>query len=120
MLFSPHNPASTPTAALARSLGIEHPHSYQDLYHWSCTHPDLFWRNVALFDPPVIADALDTCVSLADPTASPDSNPQWFSGARLNWAENMLRQHNSPSAAGATALIQLSMLYFLSAGRACS
>ena len=83
---------------------------YPSLYEWSVGHPERFWPAVWRFCG-VIADDeerrfartrgsaptqrspwTDVVVGL-DRMAPPDSNlgPRWFSGARLNFAENLLR-----------------------------
>lgn len=61
--------------------------SYHDLWQWSVTEPDAFWMSIwEFFD--VVHSAEPEC-ALAD-----DRMPGavWFPGARLNWAENLLRQ----------------------------
>jgi acetoacetyl-CoA synthetase len=43
---------------------------------------------------------------VVDPAARPADAPAWFTGARLNWAENMLRRRD-----GARALVELVELH---------
>ena len=71
---------------------------YPTLYRWSVEHPEEFWPAVWRFcgvcadraDQPVqwdrVVDGLDR---MAPPT--PAEGPRWFAGARLNFAENLLR-----------------------------
>ena len=69
------------------------PLEYGVLHEWSVTHREEFWR--ALIDfVGVLGDGFDTsnCRGL-DRMAPPDPErgPAWFDGARLNFAENLLR-----------------------------
>lgn len=69
------------------------PLEYGVLHEWSVTHREAFWR--ALIDfVGVVGDGFDTssCRGL-DRMAPPDPElgPVWFDGARLNFAENLLR-----------------------------
>ncbi len=67
-----------------------------ELWHWSAEHPELFWPAVWRFCG-VIADqrggdSWDQVAVGLDRMAPPDaSGPRWFTGARLNFAENLLR-----------------------------
>ena len=72
---------------------------YRELWSWSVTDPDGFWRQVwDFFD--IIADGEPTTV-LAD-----DSMPgaQWFPGTRLNYAEHALRHGTDPEQADTVAV----------------
>src|SRR5690242_7075630 len=66
---------------------------YGVLHEWSVQHRVEFWRAMAEFAE-VIADDLpmSSCIGL-DRMAPPDKalGPHWFVGARLNFAENLLR-----------------------------
>jgi len=72
--------------------------NYHELYNWSIVHPDRFWADMWKFAR-VIADEHDgrepwaTVVHGIDRMAPPDHDlgPRWFLGARLNFAENLLR-----------------------------
>ncbi|KAL1304140.1 hypothetical protein AAFC00_000568 [Neodothiora populina] len=60
--------------------------TYEDLYEWSVSGTD-FWAD--LFDlHPLVHHGKYT--RPVDPTARMDSSPQWFSGVKLNFAENIL------------------------------
>jgi acetoacetyl-CoA synthetase len=82
-------------AAFLRAAGYD---NYQELYNWSIVHPDRFWADMWKFAR-VIADEHEgrepwaTVVHGIDRMAPPDHDlgPRWFLGARLNFAENLLR-----------------------------
>lgn len=87
-------PASPPLAA-----------PYADWHRWSCENPADFWPSVWDFsavigDSGVVLGDLNTVVAGFDRTAPPDadSGPKWFSGARLNFAENLLRYRGQGTA----------------------
>ena len=68
------------------------------LYRWSIERPDAFWPEVWRFcgviaDERPGRDAWDEVVVGLDRMAPPDPKlgPRWFTGARLNFAENLLR-----------------------------
>jgi acetoacetyl-CoA synthetase len=71
---------------------------YQALYRWSVASPEKFWPEVWRYSG-VIADVCDggepwdRVVRGLDRMAPPDPElgPRWFEGARLNFAENLLR-----------------------------
>jgi len=77
---------------------------YPDLYQWSVLHPEKFWPKVwSFFD--MIADERDgrrwdEVVRGLDRMAPPDAElgPRWFIGARLNFAENLLRYRDDRDA----------------------
>jgi acetoacetyl-CoA synthetase len=71
---------------------------FATLYRWSVEHPDAFWPMVWEFCGVVADDRpgmppWDEVVIGADRMAPPDPKlgPRWFPGARLNFAENLLR-----------------------------
>jgi acetoacetyl-CoA synthetase len=74
------------------------PVDYASLYSWSVAHPERFWPAVWKFCG-VVADVLPDgsqwteVVRGLDRMAPPDpvAGPRWFLGARLNFAENLLR-----------------------------
>jgi acetoacetyl-CoA synthetase len=81
-----------------RPLGTEQVKDYSTLYRWSVEHPQSFWPEVWRFCG-ILADDRsggtpweDVVVGL-DRMAPPDPvlGPRWFLGARLNFAENLLR-----------------------------
>ena len=78
----------------ARKDGV--PLEYGVLHEWSVTHREQFWR--ALIDFAEVVGAgfeTSTCRGL-DRMGPPDPGvgPAWFDGARLNFAENLLRHRD--------------------------
>ena len=79
----------------AASRGVN---DFASLYRWSVEHPEAFWPEVWRFCG-VVAGARpgrppwDDVVIGVDRMAPPDPKlgPRWFPGARLNFAENLLR-----------------------------
>jgi len=82
----------------ARAPGVEHVADLPTLYRWSVTQPEAFWAAVWEFCG-VMAEERpgrtpwDQVVMGFDRMAPPDPvlGPRWFMGARLNFAENLLR-----------------------------
>ena len=81
-----------------RPAGAEAVRDFPSLYAWSVARPEAFWPEVWRFCG-VLAEAgaggepwNDVVVGL-DRMAPPDPElgPRWFTGARLNFAENLLR-----------------------------
>ncbi|MFL5459802.1 MAG: acetoacetate--CoA ligase [Gemmatimonadales bacterium] len=78
--------------------GAETVRDFPSLYRWSVERPDAFWPEVWRFCG-VIAeerpgrDPWDSVVLGLDRMVPPDPElgPTWFPGARLNYAENLLR-----------------------------
>ena len=81
-----------------RERGVSEVSDYESLYAWSLSRPDAFWSAVWEFCG-IIADRDATGASWrsvligGDRMAPPDPvrGPRWFDGARLNYAENLLR-----------------------------
>jgi acetoacetyl-CoA synthetase len=88
-----------------RPAGAEQVYDFPSLYRWSVARPDAFWPEVWRFCG-VIADGLpgpdpwDQVVVGLDRMAPPDPElgPRWFAGARLNFAENLLRYRDDRAA----------------------
>ena len=80
-------------------------HDSPSLYAWSLAAPDAFWAAVWRFCG-VIADGRpdrtlwDEVLIGRDRVAPPDPvlGPRWFTGARLNFAENLLRHRDDREA----------------------
>src|SRR5579871_4517933 len=78
---------------------------YAAWHGWSCENPELFWPAVWNFSG-IIAeerpgrDPWDEVVVGYSRMAPPDATagPRWFTGARLNFAENLLRTRGSTAA----------------------
>jgi acetoacetyl-CoA synthetase len=71
---------------------------YAEWHTWSCNHPELFWPAVWRFAGVIAAEredgtswdaVVDGFGRMAPP--DPELGPRWFRGARLNFAENLLR-----------------------------
>ncbi|MEN8259264.1 MAG: acetoacetate--CoA ligase, partial [Pseudomonadota bacterium] len=84
----------TPFMALAEREYGASAASYSDLYRWSIEHPADFWRAVWDFSGVVAETRGDTVLEHAErfPGA------RWFPGARLNYAENLLRKRGDQPA----------------------
>jgi acetoacetyl-CoA synthetase len=81
-----------------RSRANEDVHDYASLYRWSIARPAEFWGAVWEFcgivaERDARGSAWRTVLVGGDRMAPPDadSGPRWFDGARLNFAENLLR-----------------------------
>jgi acetoacetyl-CoA synthetase len=79
--------------ALRDAYGIEFP-DYWSLHEWSTSHPEEFWRSVWDFS--------NVCYSVAPSSVLQGgenfSSARWFEGARLNFAENLLRRSDEQPA----------------------
>ena len=71
---------------------------YDALHRWSVERPDRFWPEIwryagVIAEPRPGREPWDTIVTGLDRMAPPDPvlGPRWFVGARLNFAENLLR-----------------------------
>ena len=71
---------------------------YATLYDWSVTQPEAFWAATWKFcdvraDDPPDREPWDAVAVGLERMAPPDARlgPRWFPGARLNFAENLLR-----------------------------
>lgn len=62
-------------------------HSYEDLYQWSITEISEFWSAMWDYGEVIASEPYERIVD--DPTKMPGA--KWFEGARLNFAENLLR-----------------------------
>ncbi|MGH7489855.1 MAG: AMP-binding protein, partial [bacterium] len=69
-------------------------HSYASLYQWSVEHPEDFWPQVWAFCGIHASHAWDEV--LVDGDRMPGA--KWFTGARLNFAENLLRYRDERTA----------------------
>ncbi|MBT5577753.1 MAG: acetoacetate--CoA ligase [Porticoccaceae bacterium] len=68
--------------------------SYQQLHQWSVEQPEQFWEQ--LWDYSEIQHSLPYNSVLRDPQRFPGA--RWFEGARLNFAENLLRNRSDKTA----------------------
>jgi acetoacetyl-CoA synthetase len=87
---SPQRAAATRMAAFMAEAGYR---SYADLWHWSVDRPTEFWPKVWAF-----------CGAVGEPGKAVLENggrmpgARWFPEARLNYAENLLRQRDDGDA----------------------
>jgi len=97
-LWSP-SPARIARSNLARFIARYRPGAdYAGLWAWSVEHPEQFWPAVWEFcgiraEERPGRTAWDAVLEGGDRMAPPDPErgPRWFRGARLNFAENLLR-----------------------------
>jgi acetoacetyl-CoA synthetase len=93
------------------SVRAKHPSSpavsapYEAWHAWSCANPALFWSEVWRFTNIISSetkgrDPWDSVVHGFDRMAPPsaEQGPVWFTGARLNFAENLLRGRGNAAA----------------------
>ncbi|KAJ9475186.1 putative Acetyl-coenzyme A synthetase 1 (putative) [Pseudozyma hubeiensis] len=107
LIWSPADPASTSMEAFRKTVNDRFSLSlstYDELWKWSCTNLNDFWTTV--WDSTHVVSSAKASRAIQDdaPIYPP---PQWFPGARLNFAENLLR-HGVPSSplADKVAVIQ--------------
>jgi acetoacetyl-CoA synthetase len=89
--------ARTPMAAFtayARTVSGRTLASYAELHAWSVEVPEAFWT--ALWDFCGVIGERGAGPALVDADKMP--GPQWFPNARLNFAENLLRESANPDA----------------------
>ncbi|KAI5124974.1 hypothetical protein M0805_007400 [Coniferiporia weirii] len=107
-LWAPLDPANTPTHALLRAINDKYApvpplSKYEDLWRFSTTQIADFWSTV--WD--VVEVVGEKGAHVVDEMRSPADNPEWFCGAQLNWAENMLLKKWREGGEGArVALVQ--------------
>jgi acetoacetyl-CoA synthetase len=92
----PERAARTQIARFATEHGFTGPDAVAALWRWSVEHPEHFWQDVWR-DFRVVASQEAERV-LDDPEAMPGA--RWFPGARLNFAQNLLRRRD-----GGTAIV---------------
>jgi acetoacetyl-CoA synthetase len=88
-----------------KPAGSDAVRDYASLYRWSVDNPDAFWPEVWRFCGVVAEERpgrppWDEVVVGLDRMAPPDPElgPRWFTGARLNFAENLLRHDDDRAA----------------------
>ena len=75
-------------------------HDYNQLHHWSVNHSEEFWSMV--WDFCQVEGAKKPPVTFCPPDSStPAKDTQWFPHAKLNYAENLLRNWRTRAAADA-------------------
>ncbi|KDN35263.1 putative acetoacetyl-CoA synthetase [Tilletiaria anomala UBC 951] len=94
-MWSPKDPSSTRMDTFRRKISQEHGvalENYDALWKWSVAHPSLFWEAIWREMGVIASKRWD-----GGPGASLDKDakiyppPLWFKGARLNFAENLMR-----------------------------
>ncbi|KAL8569148.1 hypothetical protein ACOMHN_020275 [Nucella lapillus] len=73
--------------------------TYHEFHRWSCDHYDKFWEEMWNFAGVVHSQ---TFKQVVDTSKSIDEIPEWFTGSRLNFAENLLRFNDDRTAIYAT------------------
>ena len=90
----PEAAAATQIMSLAREQGLDGPDAVSRLWQWSFDHPEIFWQRVWDLGGVKASRPADTV--LAHPDRMPGAT--WFPGARLNFAENLLRRDDTTPA----------------------
>ena len=91
---SPERAAGTQIMALARKQGFDGPDAIRRLWQWSVDEPAAFWQEVWDLGGVKASRAADAV--LVDGDRMPGA--RWFEGARLNFAENLLRRDDDTPA----------------------
>ncbi|RCI07228.1 hypothetical protein CU098_013048 [Rhizopus stolonifer] len=90
-LWTPSHPENTEMEKFRRLVQTKYAHvrldNYNDLWSWSVQCPELFWSEVWDFLRILCVTKGD---QVLDQSVSMDAIPEWFKGARLNFAENLL------------------------------
>ena len=79
--------------SLERELGKRFD-DYESLHAWSCEAPEIFWAQIWRFTEIRASRQWDAVLSDADQFPG----ARWFEGARLNFAENLLRHRSDKPA----------------------
>ncbi|KAK0561990.1 hypothetical protein OC861_005538 [Tilletia horrida] len=122
LVWSPTNIASTRIDRFRAQVESQHgpgiAQDYHQLWKWSCQHPDLFWARVwdevrIISSRPYQQVITPQQQHVHDNNDTPSNKfpiyppPHWFTGARLNFAENLIERHcRGPSNGRRTALIE--------------
>lgn len=67
--------------------------NYNELYDWSIKYIANFWETIAEFGDVIFSRNRDSVLSFKNKNFEPENitNYKWFDGAKLNFAENLLR-----------------------------
>jgi acetoacetyl-CoA synthetase len=90
----PERAARTQIARFAAEHGFVGPDAVGALWRWSVDHPERFWQDVWRSCGVVASREAERV--LENPDAMPGA--RWFPGARLNFAQNLLRRRDSSPA----------------------
>ncbi|KAI9488917.1 acetoacetate-CoA ligase [Zychaea mexicana] len=91
-LWKPSHPEDTEMAKFRRHVNTKFNlqlQNYQELWQWSVDNAPAFWSTVWDYTN-VIASVKSTDADILDQSLPMDAVPEWFKGARLNFAENLL------------------------------
>eukprot|EP01134_Creolimax_fragrantissima_P004677 CFRG4677T1 len=91
VLWTPDTAKITNIDRFREKVNAEHDltlSTYAELHQWSCDYIDLFWKAMWEFSEIVSSVPFDRVV---DTSLSMDQIPVWFEGARMNYAENLLK-----------------------------
>ncbi len=67
--------------------------NYNDLYAWSIENIEDFWKSVWDYSSVIYSERFHSIYSESKKTKFPIPRPGWFAGAKLNFAENLLKYH---------------------------
>ncbi|WP_423063697.1 acetoacetate--CoA ligase [Candidiatus Paracoxiella cheracis] len=95
IVWEPSSEASSQSsmAAFIQYVNLHHHQqigSYSRLYQWSIDYPSLFWASIADFCKLITSQPPD---GIKVPS-NKMQHTQWFTGAKLNFAENLLRRRD--------------------------
>jgi len=91
LLWRPHNTSSHHLELFRQEVNRKYDQrleTYADLHRWSVDHYEKFWETVWHYTGVKCSRQPDHTVNRTTPM---DCIPRWFPGAKLNYAENLLR-----------------------------
>lgn len=83
------------TSNMAQFMSLVGMDNYPALYQWSINHPEQFWLKLVEYCQLIFQKKWDAVLT----NANQMPGAKWFSGAELNFAENLLRHKNSDKTA---------------------
>ncbi|HKS05961.1 MAG TPA: acetoacetate--CoA ligase [Gemmatimonadaceae bacterium] len=103
---SPESVAASQMRAFFARVRAVHPSApvidapYADWHSWSVREPELFWSALWEFGGVIGEGRVESVLRAKKPMDPWDSHdgPRWFEGARLNFAENLLRRRDDAPA----------------------
>ena len=84
-------------AAFAKQINVKYSiktNSYDNIHAWSCTYREAFWQEIWNYCN--VIGGNDGATTLIDRELMPGA--RWFPGAKLNFAENLLRKRDDTTA----------------------
>ena len=84
-------------AAFAKQINVKYSiktNSYDNIHAWSCTYREAFWQEIWNYCN--VIGGNDGATTLIDRELMPGA--RWFPGAKLNFAENLLRKRDETTA----------------------